>query len=350
MANFIDRLMAAFAQTPSVPAIPGNPALGVPGVAGSPSGPAATNTDKLQDTPVRQMLSNAIARARALPQAATDAANTFGAVSNMAGNADRIRAAIAPPAGGGAQAAPAVPLPDLPGTTVGRPQGPTDASMAGLMQQPQSAPPPVPMPKSFAAPVNEAQGNWNTTVKSAAGTNDVRTFLRALAGGAANNNPGSKIGGFFRGMSGALEGREAIKDKDAATALAADERAYRRGRDASADARANAKEKREARESTVKMQKMQAEIQNLIDPKLSIKDRLQLSTDATNYGINLIKSGGLNQEEALEATRKYLKEKQGYVESGNVAGEPVKVSTPEEAMKLAPGTKFLTPDGQLKVR
>lgn len=297
-----------------------------------------------------RFLQDAIARAKAAPAAG----RALGTVGNVASNADRISQAIspAPPPAGSAQAAPGpAPLPTVPGITIG--QGPPPAISNLMPPAPSPAVPPIPMPKRFAEPVSApAVGAWETQVKKpepGITAGNVQQFLRDWAAGAAGNTK-SPVGAFFSGAHGAFES-QAGREK---TAAATEERTFERGLKTSQERRSEAKAKREARESEIKMQKMQAEIRKLVDPALGLKERGEILTRAMKY-YNGLKDAPLDEEEKRKLLKDFVKQDEAYMQQGTLptfgaAGEPVKVSTPEEAMKLSPGTKFITPDGKVKVR
>ncbi len=365
MANFIDQLMSAWQAAPSfgTAPIPGNPALGVPGGPGSPSGPPGMrDPTALQDTPARKMLMDAIAKAKA-------AGGAMGTVGNVASNAERISQAIgpAPSPAGSAQAAPGpAPLPSVPGVSIG--QGPMQQAplqaLSNLMPPsgPPAAPaapgsvPPIPMPKRFAEPIAPpapAVGAWQTEVKKpetgGITAGNVQQFLRDWAAGAAGNTK-SPVGAFFTGAHGSFES-QAGREK---TAAATEEKTFQRGLKTSQERRSEAKAKREARESDIKMQKLQAEIKKLVDPALGLKERGEILTRAMKY-YNGLKDAPIDEEQKRKLLKDFVKQDETYMQKGalptfGAADEPVKVSTPDEAMKLAPGTKFITPDGKVKVR
>ena len=321
----------------------------------------------LQDTPARKILMDAIAKAKA-------ASGGMGTVGNVASNAERISQAInpAPPPAGSAQAAPApagpAPFPTVPGVSIGQgaPQAPLQA-LSNLMPPsgPPAAPtapgsvPPIPMPKRFAEPIAPpapAVGAWQTEVKkpeTGITAGNVQQFLRDWAAGAAGNTK-SPVGAFFTGAHGSFESQAGREREAKKTAAATEERTFERGLKTSQERRSEAKAKREARESDIKMSKLQAEIKKLVDPALGLKERGEILTRAMKY-YNGLKDAPIDEGEKRKLLKDFVKQDETYMQEGTLptfgaTGEPVKVSTPDEAMKLAPGTKCITPDGKVKVR
>lgn len=352
--NLIDQLMAAFqGRDPASPAMPlpagPGPTMGFGGMPGAPGGPSGAGNDPsrdLQNTPARQALQSILARvtqqqpptgpAAPGPTMAPNAAGVPGRMGGPSGPSgsppaspqavqamvQRMISGINPMQTGG------LPPAGAPGITLDRPAGPNNDAMANLITKMQSggmAPgggtpgpaPPVPMPASFGRPVEQRgpQGpaippfQTTTTPADPDPGKGVREFLKAWAAGAAGG-PNSKVGSFFRGADQGFK----EQDRMSSNAAAKEEKGFKRGLETRKDARDATKERRAGRESEAKIRKIDAEIQKILNPNLTVDQRINLSRDGTNYGINLIKSNpGISDGEVRGKIRDYIKERETYV-------------------------------------
>lgn len=317
MAGLIEQLMAQFEQ---------GGAAGIPGFPGGPSGvmPSRPVPDPSQ---ILAKIRGAIAQAQPSP-----AMNRM--VSSGPGVSVKDFLSRFVPAGSPAQAAPAqaAVAPGAAAPPLGpslSPSGVPGLSLGGPDQMANLAPPgagaatapPIPMPKRFAQPVADERpavgGDWQTQVKPE--TSPVQKFLLDLFKGAAaasSGNPNSKVGSFFGGAKrsfAASEGKEQLAKKEAAASEAT---AFERRLKTSEERRAEAKGKREERESGIQMNKIEAETKRLLDPRLLPTDRIKISGDAAVVYKNAMENGGMSSDEAMEEARKYVKEQEQYALTG----------------------------------
>jgi hypothetical protein len=363
---------------PVTPAAPAATA-GVPGPIGSPSGGTPTVWDQAknlggevpgggapagpgpgpgQDIKARLMEAlekakpaamNAVSSLPVIGPAVDAGVSAYNAAGPIMDIASRLRAAGGDGGAAAAPVSPAAMMPNVPGTTVATGVDPGMPTAVPNFSAPQYAPARGPQPPAAGAPPLPIQkpeagaggggvpkvgqpkpGGGATTAK------DIQSFFRNWAAG-ASHDPSSMVGAFGAGVSGSMNAAHTGQKEAEAKEVAAEDKAYTR-------ARASEKERREARMDKAQISKINAETKKILDPALSMDNRISLETKAADVAINMMKNEGKTWEEVKPEIARLVQESQARIlGSGNIGGNTA--AAPADSAPLAAPAAPAAPTG-----
>ena len=202
----------------------------------------------------------------------------------------------------------AAPLPSLAGTAVADPndQGAGFVqALQAMLAKPNAPAVATPAVATAGGPVAAPpQAKPQSGITAA----DVQSFVRNVMGGAAAVDPRKPIAtAVAQGAAGAMFGQEADRRHAEKAASDAEEKKFERGLKTSAEGRAAAKERREARHESINNSKIEAEIKKLnaeaikaLNPDLTVDQRInieRLARDGMNHLYKLKENGDITEEE-----------------------------------------------------
>lgn len=206
----------------------------------------------------------------------------------------------------------------------------TDPATAPIRREAGVIGAPVPGPAVRAASPAPAAGSGGGVTGD-----DVASFFRNLMMGAAMVDPTRPaISAFAQGAAGAMSGKEADRRRKEQKDEAAEDKAYTRGRQATEDTRTAARDKREARAAELANQRAQAEIKRLLDPSMSISEKIAIERLVRDEGETLVRDREVAPEEIEGRLKAYRDEVEGRVR-GTSGAKPASTGAAAEATKPA---------------